>query len=72
MRIEEYRTLPSLQEYGLIDVSDMQVELYRRGEGRLWLYYPYQPGDTVTCSSLGVDCPIEQIYENVINVSSEF
>ncbi|HSM83576.1 MAG TPA: Uma2 family endonuclease, partial [Nodosilinea sp.] len=65
-KFEEYRTLPSLQEYGLIDSTAMTVEIYRRGEGRLWLYYPYQDGDRVVFDSLGVACPIEQIYEGVV------
>ncbi|MBE9156547.1 Uma2 family endonuclease [Nodosilinea sp. LEGE 06152] len=65
-KFEEYRTLPSLQEYGLIDSTAMTVEIYRRGEGRLWLYYPYQTGDLISFDSIGVSCPIEQIYEGVV------
>ncbi|MBW4485389.1 MAG: Uma2 family endonuclease [Tildeniella torsiva UHER 1998/13D] len=65
-KFEEYRTLPSLQEYGLIDSAAMTVEIYRRGEGRLWLYYPYQAGDSISFDSIGVVCPIEQIYEGVV------
>ncbi|MBD1873527.1 Uma2 family endonuclease [Nodosilinea sp. FACHB-131] len=65
-KFEEYRTLPSLQEYGLINSAAMTVEIYRRGEGRLWLYYPYQAGDCISFDSIGVTCPIEQIYEGVV------
>lgn len=65
-KFEEYRTLPSLQEYGLINSAAMTVEIYRRGEGRLWLYYPYQVGDCISFDSIGVACPIEQIYGGVV------
>lgn len=60
-----YQTLPSLQEYLLIDSEQMAVECYRRGEGRMWLYYPYGQGDVLSLQSLGVECPIEVLYEGV-------
>jgi Uma2 family endonuclease len=60
-----YQTMPSLQEYVLIDSEKMAVECYRRGEGRMWLYYPYQAGDRISLSSLGFECPIELLYERV-------
>ncbi len=64
-KLQEYRQLASLQEYILIDSSKVCVECYRRGEGRMWLYTAYGPGDIVELSSLGFSCPIELIYEEV-------
>ncbi|HEY9879661.1 MAG TPA: Uma2 family endonuclease [Leptolyngbyaceae cyanobacterium] len=64
-KFKEYRTLPSLQEYVLISSTQISVEIYRRGEGRLWLYYPYQDGDTIKLESLGFECPIALLYEDV-------
>ena len=64
-KFREYRTIPSLQEYVLISSTQVAVELYRRGEGRMWLYYPYQEGDLIRLESLGLDCPIDQIYDDV-------
>ncbi len=60
-----YQTMRSLQEYVLIDPDKVAVECYRRGEGRMWLYYPYQAGDRISLSSLGFECPIELLYEGV-------
>ena len=60
-----YQTMPSLQEYVLIDPEKVAVECYRRGEGRMWLYYPYQAGDRISLSSLEFECPIELLYEGV-------
>ncbi|MDD1415153.1 Uma2 family endonuclease [Dolichospermum sp. ST_con] len=60
-----YLTMPSLQEYILIDAEKIYVERYCRGEGRMWLYYPYTTGDIITLSSIEFELPIELLYENV-------
>ncbi len=64
-KFKEYCQLPSLQEYVLIDAQEMRVECYRRGEGRMWLYFAYGAGDEVELTSLDFVCPIELIYEAV-------
>jgi Uma2 family endonuclease len=60
-----YLTSPSLQEYILIDSERIYVERYCRGEGRMWLYYPYTTGDIITLSSIEFEFPIELLYEGV-------
>ncbi|MHC5830823.1 MAG: Uma2 family endonuclease, partial [Nostoc sp.] len=64
-------TIPSLQEYILIESEKISVERYCRGEGRMWLYYPYSAGDTITLSSIEFECPIELLYESVIFPTEE-
>ncbi|NJN29684.1 MAG: Uma2 family endonuclease [Synechococcales cyanobacterium RM1_1_8] len=64
-KFKEYCQLPSLQEYVLIDAQEMRVECYRRGEGRMWLYFAYGEGDPVELASIDFTCPIELIYEEV-------
>jgi len=66
-----YLTLPSLQEYILIDSETISVERYSRGEGRMWLYYPYQAGDTITLSSIEFEFPIELLYEGIVFETDE-
>jgi Uma2 family endonuclease len=61
-----YLTIPTLQEYILIDSEKFSVERYCRGEGRMWLYYPYTAGDIITLSSIEVEFPIELLYEGVV------
>ncbi|MEM9925156.1 MAG: Uma2 family endonuclease [Cyanobacteria bacterium P01_D01_bin.50] len=61
-----YLSIPSLQEYLLIDSEKISVELYSRGEGRMWLYYPYVAGDIVTLSSIDFEFPIEILYEGIL------
>ncbi|MBF2005610.1 MAG: Uma2 family endonuclease [Chlorogloeopsis fritschii C42_A2020_084] len=60
-----YRTISTLQDYILIDYEKIGVESYRRGEGRMWLYYPYTEGDIITIESIEFSCAIELLYENV-------
>ena len=59
-----YQTMPTLQEYVLIDSEKVAVECYRRGEGR-WLYYPYKAGDVIALNSIGFECLIALLYEGV-------
>ncbi|MFN9886526.1 MAG: Uma2 family endonuclease, partial [Pseudanabaena sp.] len=65
-KFTNYLTIPSLQEYLLINSDKISVERYARGEGRMWLYYPYIAGDTITLSSLGFEFAIELLYEGIV------
>lgn len=61
-----YQMILSLQEYVLIEPGEFRVECYRRGEGRMWLYYPYGKGDFVTFSSLDLTIGMADLYENIL------
>ena len=64
-KFQEYIQIPTLEEYVLISSERMQVECYRRGEGRMWLYFSCKAGEKVSIVSMGVEFPIEQLYRNV-------
>ncbi|WP_008310723.1 Uma2 family endonuclease [Leptolyngbya sp. PCC 6406] len=64
-KFKEYRTLPTLMEYVLVSSTEINVEVYRRGEGRLWLYQAYQTGDTIALKSVGLALPMMLIYDTV-------
>jgi Uma2 family endonuclease len=66
-----YQAIPSLQEYMLIDPEKIAVEIYRRGEGRMWLYSRYQAGDQISLSSLEFEGAIALLYEGVTFAESE-
>ncbi|MBD2363114.1 Uma2 family endonuclease [Anabaena minutissima FACHB-250] len=70
-KFSAYLKMPTLQEYVLIDSEKISVERYLRGEGRMWLYYPYTEGDIITLSSIEFQCPIELLYEGVVFGSEE-
>jgi len=64
-KFQEYIQIPTLQEYVLISTNRMQVECFRRGEGRMWLYFPYGVGEMVEINCMDVTFPIERLYRNV-------
>ena len=65
-KFTNYLKIPSLQEYLLIDSEKISVERYCRGEGRMWLYYPYTEGDIITLSSIEFEFAIALLYEGVV------
>jgi Uma2 family endonuclease len=64
-KLKYYRQIPSLQEYVLVDSEEITVEVYRRGEGKMWLYYEYEAGEAIALESIGFECAIELLYEGV-------
>ena len=70
-KFKEYRSLASLEEYVLISSTQIEVEIYRRGEGQLWLYTAYQAEDIVQLESVGFELPIKLLYEQVSIGNSE-
>lgn len=65
-KLKYYRQIPSLQEYVLVDSEEIVVEVYRRGEGKMWLYYEYEAGETIALESIEFECAIDLLYEGVI------
>ncbi|MFN5863705.1 MAG: Uma2 family endonuclease, partial [Pseudanabaena sp.] len=65
-KFTNYLPIPSLQEYLLINSDKISVERYTRVEGRMWLYYPYIAGDTITLSSFEFEFAIELLYEGIV------
>jgi Uma2 family endonuclease len=62
-----YRTLPSLQEYVLVDIEARRVETFRRTPENDWLLHEYLP-DCGECRfpTVNVSIPFDEIFENVI------
>lgn len=64
-KLKYYRQIPTLQEYVLVDSESLSVEVYRRGEEKMWLYYAYGEGERINLESIGFECPIDVLYEGV-------
>ncbi|QEP42366.1 Uma2 family endonuclease [Ectothiorhodospiraceae bacterium BW-2] len=64
-KAEIYRTIPSLQEYVLIEQDRVDVEVQRRSEG--WVSRHYYLGDEVPLESVGTAIPVTEIYDRVEN-----
>ncbi|MDJ0553150.1 MAG: Uma2 family endonuclease [Microcoleaceae cyanobacterium MO_207.B10] len=64
-KFKYYRQFSSLQQYVLVDSESKYVEIFERGEGKMWLYSAYSEGESITLSSIEFDFPIEILYEGV-------
>ncbi|NEO55086.1 MAG: Uma2 family endonuclease [Okeania sp. SIO3B5] len=64
-KFKYYRQFSSLQEYVLVDSESISVEIYQRGEGRMWLYSAYTEGEDFTLSSIEFNCAVDVLYEDV-------
>lgn len=51
-KFTEYRRLPSLAEYLLVDVERLHCDLYRKGADGLWVLHPSGPDEAVRLASL--------------------
>lgn len=60
-----YQTIPSLEEYALIEQDFVQVELCRKSEN--WMPAFYFLDDDVTFASVGLTLPVAEIYQRVEN-----
>jgi Uma2 family endonuclease len=64
-KFKYYRQIPSLQEYVLVDSEEIAVEVYHRGEGKMWHYYQYEAGEAISLESIEFECAINLLYEGV-------
>ncbi len=60
-----YQSLPSLQEYVLIEQDFVDVEVCRKSAG--WVSQHYFWGDTVDFEAIGLTLTVAEIYERVDN-----
>lgn len=64
-KFRQFQQSETLQEYVLIDYDSVQVECFRRSEGRFWVYEAFGEGEVVRLESVGFDCAIALLYEDV-------
>jgi Uma2 family endonuclease len=60
-----YRQSSSLQEYVLVNTTEIAVDVYRRNERGRWELFSYSEGEAVELESISLTLPIEQIYEDI-------
>src|SRR6476620_6410136 len=51
-KFKYYRQIISLQEYVLVDSEAIAVEVYQRGEGKMWHYYEYANVEAIELKSI--------------------
>lgn len=61
-----YRTIPSFQEYLLIDQYKMHVEQYFRTDRKTWIFSEYDDlNETISLNSLSSEITLADIYDKV-------
>lgn len=61
-----YRTIPTLQEYLLIDQAAYHVEQYTKQRANQWLFTEYTDRTAqVTLAALPVDIALAELYETL-------
>ncbi|WP_293124484.1 Uma2 family endonuclease [Microcoleus sp. bin38.metabat.b11b12b14.051] len=61
-----YRSIPSFQEYLLIDQYRLQVQQYSKTDGNKWIFSEYScAGDRVSLTSISVEFSVGDLYENI-------
>lgn len=64
-KLMAYKTLPSLQEYVLIEQDHVEVELFRRSQN--WFAEHYFLGDNFNLESIGLTVNVTDLYHRVDN-----
>lgn len=64
-KFADYRQLPSLQEYLLVDVTCRRCDLYRKGADGLWVLHPTQGEDALLLSSVGLTLPASALWADL-------
>jgi Uma2 family endonuclease len=64
-KFANYRRIPTLQEYLLIDAQQINIELFRRNDRGKWELNSYSAEEEVHLKSVDFRCAIESIYEDV-------
>ncbi|MBE7383373.1 MAG: Uma2 family endonuclease [Leptolyngbya sp. SIO1E4] len=67
-KFESYRTIPTFQEYLLIDQYRPYVEQFVKRSEHQWLFTEHSGLDAqVSVSSVGVELALRDLYENVVS-----
>jgi len=65
-KLQRYRTIPTLQDYILVNQTEIRIEQYTRQENNLWILRDYQTLDEeLVVTSIGVSLPLGRIYNRV-------
>lgn len=64
-KFQQYRRIPTLKEYVLINTEQILVECFRLNDSGFWELHPYTEGEIVHFASIDFDFPIETLYEDV-------
>lgn len=61
-KAEKYRSVPTVQEYVLIDSEHIYAELYRRESPRQWNMHVFLAGDSIELRTMDTSLTMDQLY----------
>jgi Uma2 family endonuclease len=64
-KFQIYASIPTLQEYILVEQNSAKIEVQRRRTN--WAIEKFFLGDCITFESIGLTLPVEEIYDRVDN-----
>ena len=65
LKFSHYRTLPSLEEYLLVDLDTRVIDCYRKGTDGLWVLHPFARGEAVELASVALTVSAAQLFAEV-------
>ena len=68
-KFSDYKSIPELEEYVLVHQKQVLLERFQRKSDNLWVPQIYRAGDRMTFNSIGLTCPIADLYENIAQLS---
>ncbi len=65
-KLRYYRSIPTLQEYVLINQYELEIQQYTKSDGDFWIYRVYElTEDIVKFGSIEVEMTVAEIYEGI-------
>ena len=64
-KFADYRMLPTLQEYMLVDIDSRRCDLFRKQADGLWLLHPFEGDQTLHLASVDLDIPAEALWADM-------
>lgn len=66
-KFSAYRTIPSFQEYLLIDQYSQHIEHYSKSNFKQWIFSEYSnPEDCIQLVSIACEIPLLEIYDTIV------
>lgn len=66
-----YRSSPTIQEYLLVSTDSPIVEVFRREKNGFWSLSTLGPDDSIVLTSLNVQFPVAEVYQNTSFLDEE-
>ncbi len=60
-----YQNIPSLRQYVLVSTTAIAVDVFTRNPDDSWTLRGFGPGETMSLGSLGIQIPVDTIYDAV-------